>query len=127
MHSIFYINWLFSKWRNSQQSFWATVESEFVAKNFQKSPNLVILIVSKANVRNSFSTKRCNLESNFLSPERRHLNIFIVSVDVDDDDGYETVFDVNRTMAATIYFAVNRIFIVFFGEIVKRLILISFF
>ena len=58
MHSIFYINWLFSKWRNSQQSFWATVESEFVAKNFQKSPNLVILIVSKANVRNSFSTKK---------------------------------------------------------------------
>ena len=35
---------IFYKISQSQQSFWATFEGEFVAKNFQKSPNLVTLI-----------------------------------------------------------------------------------
>ena len=43
IHSWFYINWSFSKQPKCQQSFWATFESEFVAKSFQKSPNLVTL------------------------------------------------------------------------------------
>ena len=34
----FYINWLFSKQLKCQQSFWATFESEFVAKNFKNRP-----------------------------------------------------------------------------------------
>ena len=34
----FYINWSFSKYPKSHQSFWATFVSEFVAKNFKKSP-----------------------------------------------------------------------------------------
>ena len=45
IHSSFYINRFFPKQPKSQQSFCATFEIEFVAKNFQKSPNLVTLSV----------------------------------------------------------------------------------
>ena len=41
-----YIKWSFSKGPKSHQSFWATLVSKFVTKNFQKSPNLVTQIVS---------------------------------------------------------------------------------
>ena len=44
----FYIYWSFSKKPKSQQSFGATFDSEFVAKNFRKSPNLVTLSTSSA-------------------------------------------------------------------------------
>ena len=43
IHSSFYTNWSFSNETKSKQSFWATFVSKFVAKNFQKSPNLVTL------------------------------------------------------------------------------------
>ena len=42
--SFYIINWSFSKNSKSQQAFWGTIErSEFVSKNFQKSPNLVTM------------------------------------------------------------------------------------
>ena len=44
IHISFYINSATSKYPKSRKSFSATVESEFVAKNFKKSPNLVTLV-----------------------------------------------------------------------------------
>ena len=43
IHSVLYINWSFSKQPKSQQSFWIVFIGKYVAKNFQKSSNLVTL------------------------------------------------------------------------------------
>ena len=51
---------IFYKISQSQQSFWATFEGEFVAKNFQKSPNLVALAVT---ILDSWITKKIILYS----------------------------------------------------------------
>ena len=41
--SVYTYSGLFSKLLKSHQSFWATFISKFVAKNYQKSPNLATL------------------------------------------------------------------------------------
>ena len=44
--AVFTLIGLFQNSPKSQQSFWATFVSEFIAKNFLKSPNLVTLLLS---------------------------------------------------------------------------------
>ena len=47
IHSSFYIIFSFSNWPKCHQSVWATFVSKFVAKNLQKLPYLVTLLVTE--------------------------------------------------------------------------------